>query len=61
MARTNETSEPADPRVGDRLAHPKGTQRAGRGSSGVPADGAAVSLAEPLLDCEGAAAQSSRM
>lgn len=56
MARTNETSGPADPRVGDRLAHPKGTQRAGRGSSGVPADGAAVSLAEPLLDCEGAAA-----
>jgi excisionase family DNA binding protein len=50
MARTKETSGPAGPRVGDRLA------RAGRGSSGVPADGAVVSLAEPLLDCEGAAA-----
>jgi excisionase family DNA binding protein len=28
----------------------------GRGSSPVPVDGAAVSLSEPLLDCEAAAA-----
>lgn len=52
MARTNETSGSADPRVGGRLAHPKVTRRVG----GTPANGAAVSLAEPLLDCEGAAA-----
>jgi excisionase family DNA binding protein len=50
MARTNKTSGPAGPRVGDRAA------RAGRVASGVAADGAVVSLAVPLLDCEGAAA-----
>jgi excisionase family DNA binding protein len=46
----DKTSRPAGPRVGGRAA------RAGRGSSGVPVNGAVVSLAEPLLDCEGAAA-----
>lgn len=50
MARTNKTPGPPGPRVGDRVA------RTGRVASGAPADDAVVSLAEPLLDCEGAAA-----
>jgi excisionase family DNA binding protein len=44
------TSERAGPRVGDTAA------RAGRRASGVPGEGQAVLLAEPLLDSAAAAA-----
>jgi excisionase family DNA binding protein len=50
MTRTNKTPGPDDPHVGSLAA------RAGGGAPGVPADGAAVSLDEPLLDCQAAAA-----
>lgn len=50
MARLNKTSGRAGPRVGDQVA------RAGGGASGVHGEGGVVSLDEPLLDCEAAAA-----
>ncbi len=50
MTRLNKTSERAGHRVGDRVA------RAGGGASGVHGEGGVVSLDEPLLDCEAAAA-----
>jgi hypothetical protein len=48
MTRTNKTPGQADPDVGASSVR--------RASSRVPVDGAAVSLDEPLLDCEAAAA-----
>ena len=50
MARLNSTSAEAEPLGG------KPGARARRTGSGVQSDGAAVSLDEPLLDCEAAAA-----
>ena len=50
MTRLNKTSGRSGPRAVDVAA------RAGGRAPGVPADGAAVSLDEPLLDCEAAAA-----
>jgi excisionase family DNA binding protein len=50
MTRLNKTSGRSDPRAADVAARARG------GAPGVPADGAAVSLDEPLLDCVAAAA-----